>query len=127
MGSEDQKLQTKNQTRRNDTDEHTNDLDTLSLSHSAPRQRRSLLVVCRNFGANTPQREVYAVSSLIRSRQTNTTPLPSTNPRPDLPTPLNYIPTNQQPTSIPNMKTKTPIGVIISVHPAHLAEPTRRF
>ena len=25
------------------------------------------------------------------------------------------------------MKTKTPTGVIISVHPAHLAEPTRRF
>src|SRR6476660_2541918 len=81
MGSEDQKLQTKNQTRRNDTDEHTNDLDTLSLSHSAPRQRRSLLVVCRNFGANTPQREVSAVSPIIRSCPTNPTPLPTTNPR----------------------------------------------
>ena len=36
-------------------------------------------------------------------------------------------PTNQQPTSTPNMKTKRPSGVIIARHPTHLSEATGRF
>ena len=36
-------------------------------------------------------------------------------------------PTNQQPTSIPNIKIKISVGVIIAGHPNHLSEPSRRF
>ena len=36
-------------------------------------------------------------------------------------------PTNQQPTSIPNIKIKISVGAIIAGHPNHLSEPSRRF